>query len=73
VIPLDAGEIFFIYLFLFLTVLFLVWLSFEHVNRTKHYEPPVKRGFRCAICAYTYTADRDEPVHRCPRCGSLQE
>ena len=71
-IPLDAGEIFFLYLFLFLTVLFAVWLGSERLNRAKRYEPPVKKGFRCSICANTYTADRDEPVHRCPRCGSLQ-
>lgn len=72
-IPLRVGEIIFLYLFLFLVILFVVWISSEHTTRSKHYEPPVKRGFRCPICAYTYTADRDEPVHRCPRCSSLQE
>jgi len=72
-IPLPVGDIFFLYLFLFLAVLFVVWMGFEHASRSKHYEPPVKKGFRCPICACTYTADRDEPVHRCPRCGSLQD
>jgi rubrerythrin len=72
-IPLRIGEIFFLYLFLFLAVLFVVWMSFEHGHRSKRYEPPVAKGYRCPICSYTYTADRDEPVHRCPRCGSYQE
>jgi hypothetical protein len=72
-IPLPIGDIFFLYLFIFLIVLFAVWMTFEHVNRSKRYEPPVKKGYRCRICSHTYTADRDEPVHRCPRCGSYQE
>jgi len=72
-IPLPIGDIFFLYLFIFLIVLFIVWMTFEHVNRSKRYVPPVKRGCRCRICSYTYTADRDEPVHRCPRCGSYQD
>ncbi|MBN1919374.1 MAG: hypothetical protein JW889_15855 [Verrucomicrobia bacterium] len=72
-IPLPIGDIFFLYLFIFLIVLFIVWMTFEHVSRSERYEPPVKRGYRCRICSFTYTADRDEPVHRCPRCGSYQD
>ena len=45
-IPLRIGEIFFLYLFLFLAVLFVVWMSFEHSHRSKRYEPPVSKGYR---------------------------
>jgi hypothetical protein len=72
-IPLPIGDIFFLYLFIFLIVLFSVWMTSEHLNRSKRYEPPVKKGYRCRFCFCTYTADRDEPVHRCPRCGSYQD
>lgn len=72
-IPLRMGDIFCLYLFMFLAVLFAVWAAFEHSGRSKRYEPPVRKGYRCRICSYTYTADRDEPVHRCPRCGSYQD
>ena len=57
---------------LFLVGILAAWIVFEYRSRNKRYEPPERNVVRCPICAHLYVADRDEPVVKCPRCGSLE-
>ena len=62
----------FIYLALFLTVVFALWIWFEW-SRQRRERHAVRHRVRCNLCAFEFENPTEEPLPRCPRCGSLNE
>ncbi len=62
----------FIYLALFLTAVFGVWLWVEW-KRQRRDRLALRHRLRCTLCALEFDDPSAEPLPRCPRCGSLNE
>ena len=62
----------FIYLALFVTLVFALWVWFEW-NRQRRERHAVRHRIRCALCAFEFENASEEALPRCPRCGSLNE
>ena len=62
----------FIYLFLFLLAVFGVWI-WSGLVRQRRERQAVRHRVRCTICAFEFDDPSEEPLPRCPRCGSLNE
>jgi uncharacterized paraquat-inducible protein A len=61
-----------IYLLVFLAAVFLLWI-FGEWNRRRREQRLLRYRLRCVICAFEFEDRTDEPLPRCPRCGSLNE
>jgi len=71
-IRVSLTVLIFIYLAVFLTVVFALWIWFEW-NRQRRERRAVRNRLRCSLCAFEFEDSSDEPLPRCPRCGSLNE
>ena len=63
---------FFVPLFFSLIAVFACWLYY-----TLRQRPPVlsrrSRIYRCVNCGHVYSDYRDWPLHRCSKCGAMNE
>jgi hypothetical protein len=71
-IRVSLTVLIFIYLFLFLSAVFAVWISYE-LGRKRREKQALKFRIRCGICALDFEDDTSTLLPRCPRCGSLNE
>lgn len=62
----------FVYLFIFLTAIFGLWIWYE-VKRQRRERFAVRHRVRCSVCAFLFEDPSGETLPRCPRCGSLNE
>lgn len=62
----------FVYLALFLAAVFGLWITTEW-NRQRRERRALRHRLRCALCAFEFEDPSEEPLPRCPRCGSLNE
>ena len=71
-IRVDLSQLVFIYLFLFLTFVFITWLSYEW-RKQRRERLALRNRLRCNICGFTFEDTSPTPLPRCPRCASLNE
>lgn len=62
----------FIYLAVFLTVVFALWIWAEW-SRQRRERKALRHRIRCALCSFEFEDPTGAPLPRCPRCGSLNE
>lgn len=62
----------FVYLFSFLSLVFGVWL-WQEWKRQRRERETLRYRLRCTMCALDFEDRSDDPLPRCPRCGSLNE
>ncbi|XHR27857.1 MAG: hypothetical protein ACFUZC_18235 [Chthoniobacteraceae bacterium] len=62
----------FIYLTLFLMAVIALWVWAEW-RRTRNERRAVRFRVRCSICSFEFEDPSDDPLPRCPRCGSPNE
>ncbi len=58
-------------LHLALVGLLYAWETVSLVARRPHHA--LSRLYRCSVCDHVYAEERDVPLARCGRCGSLNE
>lgn len=71
-IRVSLTVLIFIYLAAFLTAVFALWIWVEW-SRQRRERYAVRNRIRCALCAFEFEDPSEEPLPRCPRCGSLNE
>ena len=71
-IRVSLSVLIFIYLAIFLTVVFALWTWIEW-SRQRRERHAVRNRLRCSLCAFEFENASEEPLPRCPRCGSLNE
>ena len=62
----------FIYVFAFLSVIFVAWVANEY-RRIRREKLALRFRLRCVICAFEFSDETSTLLPRCPRCGSLNE
>jgi hypothetical protein len=72
VIRLELQSLVFVYLVVFLAAIFVVWIVFEMVRRTRD-NRNLQHRVKCALCGMDYEDRTSVLLPRCPRCGSLNE
>ncbi len=71
-IRVSLTTLIFIYLFLFLSVVFGLWI-WGGWKRQRRERLALRHRVRCSLCAFEFEDPTEEPLPRCPRCGSLNE
>jgi len=71
-IRVSLTYLIFIYLFLFLSVVFGLWIH-AGWRRQRREKLALRHRLRCNLCAFEFEDGTGEPLPRCPRCGSLNE
>lgn len=72
-IALEMPEALMLYLGTALLLLFGVWVFFTYKDLRRK-RPPVLFGLAvCSYCDFPYLAKTIYAIHRCPRCGLLNE
>jgi rRNA maturation endonuclease Nob1 len=71
-ISLDPATLVFIYVMVFLASVLLLWVLSEMARRHQKTQS-LRHRVRCTLCAMQYDGRPDDPLPRCPRCGSLNE
>jgi DNA-directed RNA polymerase subunit RPC12/RpoP len=61
-----------LYLFLFTSFVFLVWLR-DGWRRRRREELIYRNRMRCQICANDFEESSDRLLVRCPQCGAVNE
>ncbi len=59
-----------LYVILPLACLMGLWLFEEWRVRRRHFVPTTHVRIVCEICLHQFMADKDEPLPKCPQCGS---
>ncbi len=72
VIRVELPVLVFIYLIVFLTAIFSLWIVYEWLRRSREKEA-LRYRVRCSICASIFEDKTNNLLPRCPRCGSLNE
>jgi uncharacterized paraquat-inducible protein A len=62
----------FVYLGVFLAVIFGNWIVWNF-SRLRREREGLRNRLRCALCSFEFHDASDDPLPRCPRCGSLNE
>jgi hypothetical protein len=62
----------FVYLTVFLSAIFVVWIV-RNSRRIQREKEARRHRLRCTICAFEFEDPTDTLLPRCPRCGSLNE
>jgi hypothetical protein len=62
----------FVYLGSFLALIFGNWIVWN-VSRLRRERQALRHRLRCALCSFEFHDPSDDPLPRCPRCGSLNE
>lgn len=71
-IRVSLTHLVFIYLAVFLTAVFSVWLRWNW-QRARKSRRVLRHRLRCMLCAFEFTDTTTTTLPRCPRCGSLNE
>jgi len=71
-IRVSLSVLIFIYLAVFLAVVFTLWIGLEW-SRQRRERRAVRHRIRCVLCAFEFEDPSEDPLPRCPRCGSLNE
>lgn len=71
-IRVSLTVLIFIYLAVFLTAVFSLWIWVEW-SRQRRERHAMRHRIRCGLCAFEFEDPSAEPLPRCPRCGSLNE
>jgi hypothetical protein len=71
-IRVSLTTLIFIYLAVFLSVIFFVWIS-RNWRRLRQEKEALRHRLRCTLCAFEFEDDTSTLLPRCPRCGSLNE
>lgn len=71
-IRVDLSQLVFIYLFLFVSFVCFVWLTYEW-GKQRREKLALRNRLRCNICGLEFEDATPTPLPRCPRCGSLNE
>ena len=71
-IRVSLTTLIFIYLAVFLTAIFVVWIV-RNARRIRREKNVLRYRLRCTICACEFEDQTDSLLPRCPRCGSLNE
>jgi rubrerythrin len=71
-IRLTFPGLVFVYLLVFLVAIFIAWIAYEMVRRSRE-NRALRHRLLCAICGLEYLDRTPTPLPRCPRCGSLNE
>jgi DNA-directed RNA polymerase subunit RPC12/RpoP len=62
----------FVYLGGFLALIFGNWIVWN-IGRLRVERQTLDHRIRCALCSFDFQDRTDDPLPRCPRCGSLNE
>lgn len=71
-IRVSLTTLIFIYLAVFLSVIFFVWIS-RNWRRLRQEKETLRHRLRCTLCAFEFEDETSTLLPRCPRCGSLNE
>jgi DNA-directed RNA polymerase subunit RPC12/RpoP len=71
-IRVELSVLVFIYLFVFLSAIFSLWIVYEW-RRRSHEKETLRYRVQCTICASIFEDKTNTLLPRCPRCGSLNE
>jgi len=59
-----------VYVMVPLVCVLAFWLFDELRVRRRHFIPTTHLAIVCEICLHQFMADKDEPLPKCPQCGS---
>jgi len=68
-IPIETSWFVFLYLFLFLSAIFLTWIGFEMRCRRPSQETP-SGLLTCRQCGMVFAQSKRKNFRICPRCGA---
>jgi hypothetical protein len=60
------------YSVIFLSIIFVLWLAGKNL-KDKELLLDDKFLWYCWVCTYTYISTKEEPISKCPRCGSYNK
>lgn len=71
-IRIELPWMIFVYLLIFLSAIFLIWIACETARR-KLDRRASRHRLQCKICGLQYEDSSEIPLPKCPRCGSQNE
>lgn len=71
-IRVDLSQLVFIYLVLFVSTVFAIWLGYEW-RKQRREKLALRNRLRCSMCGLAFEDASATPLPKCPRCGSLNE
>mgnify|MGYP003593315683 CR=1 FL=1 len=72
-IHLRVCDLFLLPLVFNLVALLLGGLYYAARSRRMEASPARPRIYRCSVCGHVYVDERDVPLARCARCGTMNE
>ncbi|MDD5730334.1 MAG: hypothetical protein PHN57_04335 [Candidatus Omnitrophica bacterium] len=71
-INIDFSAAITLFLFIFVNMLILLWLS-DRKQKEKDLFLNPKFIWFCSVCTYTYINTKEDAISICPRCGSYNK
>ena len=71
-IRVSLTQIIVVYLLIILAILFAIWMGTDYLRKRRE-KNARKHKIICTICGVMYEDKTENPLPKCPHCGSVNE